>query len=77
MNYKKIDDNQYEVFFENGVKMGEFLKEVDGSFYFFPELKGGFWAGYIMRELADKEDELNKDWNNEISKYFERNAQNP
>lgn len=60
----------YEVFFENGVKIGEFIQDVDGFFKFFPELRGGYWRSYVLREVADAEDAHNEEWNKQIEDYF-------
>lgn len=77
MKYEKKDDNQFIVYYENGARLGEILREVDGYFYFFPEPMGGFWQSHGMREIADKMDEMNKPWDQEIDLYFRNNPANP
>jgi hypothetical protein len=62
VTFTKQSENDYLVVFENGVILGHLLKEVDGYFVFYPELRGGFWESLIMRILADKMDDLNRDW---------------
>lgn len=56
---------------ENGIKLGEILPKEDGYFDFWPDLNGGYWPSYMLRTIADKIDELNKPWNDEVNKYFE------
>lgn len=63
--YKKYSSS-YEIFFENGVKIGALIMCEDGYYNFFPELRGGYWTSYIMREIADKVDEINKPWDEKI-----------
>lgn len=47
----------------NTIKAGEFLMDIDGYWKFFPEwTRRGYVPGYVLRELADKEEELNKEW---------------
>ena len=49
-------------------KVGEFVCLEDGFYRFFPEpYEGGYWPGYILRFIADTEEELNKEWNETIA----------
>jgi hypothetical protein len=50
----------------NGVHLGEFIIDVDGYYKFWPRLSGGYWEGYVLRAIADKEEELNKEWDDHI-----------
>lgn len=59
-----------EVFYENGVHLGDFVINDDGYWVFFPELKGGYWDEYILQLLADKLKEINEPWDKEIQAYF-------
>jgi len=67
---EKQSNHQYFVFFENGVKIGEFLQEVDGFFVFYSEENGGYWESHILRILSDELDKLNKPWKEEMDKFF-------
>ena len=44
--------------------------DVDGYFYFWPELRGGAWEAWIMKLIADKLDKINEKWDNEINETF-------
>jgi hypothetical protein len=45
----------------NDVLVGQFVKEVDGFFYFFDDKPNrGLWQSHILRFIADKLDEINK-----------------
>lgn len=65
----------FQVQFQNGAILGEFYREVDGFYYFEPWWKegSGCIASHILRALADKLDELNKDW----SEFIEKNLNPP
>jgi hypothetical protein len=55
----------YHVHHENGVRLGDILAKEDGFYDFWPDYtqgRGGYWPAYILRELADKLDELNAPW---------------
>lgn len=60
------------VFYSNGIFMGELYMEVDGFYVYEPVLRGGFWEAYVLREIADKLDELNKPWQQNIDDYFSK-----
>lgn len=54
-------EGEYEVYAHKGVLLGYFSPGVDGRYDFWPNDRGaGCWPAYILRELADKLDELNK-----------------
>jgi len=60
---KKPEDKIYEVYYHNGVRLGDFLRDVDGYYKFWPDgERNGFWEGYVLRAIADKEEELNRKW---------------
>ena len=59
---KKIRQDTYKVDYENGVELGYILVKEDGFYDFWPEPKGGYWPAYILHEIANKLDELNKPW---------------
>ena len=51
---------------KNNQMIGELIMDVDGYFYFWSTVKDGCWPSYILRYIADKLDEINKDWDNKI-----------
>ena len=58
----------YEVQFESRT-IGKFIMDVDGYFYFeFIKDKQGLWSDYILLELGNKLKDVNKEWNDEVSK---------
>ena len=59
-------DFGYYVEYYNGVHIGEFETDVDGFYYYWPVRKEGCWSAYVLRAVADKLDELNKPWNDQI-----------
>ena len=76
ISLEKVGLAEYKVFAHSGVYIGDFLMKEDGYFDFWPELKGGFWPSYMLRSLSDKLDELNKDWDKDIKKYFSEQEEN-
>lgn len=69
----KNSDVFYTVVFENNVKFGELLRDVDGFFYFWIErANGGCISDFILKELAEKMEELNKDWKRELEEHFKK-----
>lgn len=62
MRLEKISDGEYKVYFGNGRHIGEFLRKEDGFFDYWPTQEAGYWPAYALRAIADKLDELNKDW---------------
>jgi len=59
-------ERYYKVHYINGVYLGDFIRDVDGYYKFFSEMGGGYWAGYVLRAIADIEDEINKEWDDII-----------
>lgn len=50
--------------------LGDLICLEDGSYYFDPVDKGGVWSGWILRQIADKLEEVNKPWEDLIAKTF-------
>jgi hypothetical protein len=58
----------------NTVHLGKIIKDVDGFYYFWiKEGSYGSWNSYSLRLIADKLDQINKRWNNNINEYFKNN----
>ena len=66
--YQQINQQKYSVRTKNGKLIGEFIRDVDGYFYFWSENNLGAWPSYLLRDIADKMDELNKSWNEQLEK---------
>lgn len=59
----KISDIQYDVYWGYNNKLGKFVTDVDGSFYFWSSKENnGAWSSYGLKCIADKLDELNEPW---------------
>lgn len=56
----------YLVWHDNGVLCGELYREVDGYYVYWPSDRRGYLSAEFLRELADKLDELNKNWDEEV-----------
>lgn len=50
--------------------VGDLCCMEDGFYQFFPDLesRGGYWPSWILRKIADKVDELNAPWEEQIAK---------
>lgn len=58
-----ICDNKYDVIFgDSHLKIGEFIRDVDGTFYFWPE-EHGAWSDYVLVDIGEKLKELNNSEN--------------
>ena len=57
------------VIHSNGKCLGDLMKLEDGYYQWWPSAvcsQGGCWSAYILREIADKLDELNDAWDQEV-----------
>jgi hypothetical protein len=72
LTFKKAKPGEYEVYYENRVFMGHLLMKEDGFYDFWPDLKGGYWSAHILREIADKLDEINAPYERELEEFFEK-----
>ncbi len=52
----------YKAYWNNGNKIGDFLIGDDGYYAYWPIQKSGYITSCFMREVADKLDELNEEW---------------
>lgn len=64
--YKKVDEYRYDVITKNDLMIGSFIRDVDGYFYFWADRNDGAWTSYVLRELSDKLNELNKVWDDQV-----------
>lgn len=67
INIKYVIDGVYLVYF-NKKKLGEFVIQDDGFFGFYTNEPSGYWSSYALRLIADKLDEVNKEWNEQVKK---------
>lgn len=65
--YKKVKDYKVEVRTKNDILVATMEEDVDGFFYLWIENNiNGAWHSQILRELADKLDKLNREWDIKI-----------
>lgn len=50
---------------------GDFVEDVDGYVYFWPERNTGSYAAWHLRVIADELDRRNAPWDAQINKYFD------
>lgn len=62
----------YNVQHWNGLLIGTFYMEVDGYYVFQPNVRGGYWPGYMLRALSDALEELNKEWDEIVERELEQ-----
>ena len=70
--YKQIDKQKFNVLTPNDHLVGELIMDVDGYFYFWQNRSDGCWSSHIMRSIANKLDDINKPWNDEINDFFSK-----
>lgn len=56
-------------FGKGGTCLGDLMKLEDGYYQFFSYVpSGGCWSAHLLREIADKLDELNDQWDQEVKR---------
>ncbi len=66
--YQQINQQKYIIRTNNGKLIGEFIMDVDGHFYFWSENNLGAWSSHLLRDIADKLDEINQLWDEHVEK---------
>ena len=51
----------------------EFVQDVDGFYYWWPEGLNGYLTPHALRWIADELDRRNKNWEDHIMEYFHDN----
>ncbi len=67
INLEYVIDGVYGVYF-NQKCIGRFTIQDDGYFGFYTNEPSGYWSSYALRLIADKLDELNKEWDEQVKK---------
>lgn len=57
-------------FYFNRIRIGYAYMEVDGYYVFMFNKHDGFWSVFILKEIAEKLSELNKEWDKKVRKQF-------
>lgn len=60
-----VADGSYVVYFNKKV-IGNFVIQDDGYFGYYPNEISGYWSSYALRLIANKLDEINKEWDEYI-----------
>lgn len=71
ITFKKAKTH-YEVFYNDRVLIGELIAADDGPYVFWRDPDYGFWPAYILREIADKLDELNAPLEARMEEFFQK-----
>ena len=58
----------WQVIHQNGAHLGELYQEVDGYYVWWPDDRRGYLEARILRAIADKLDELNEEWDQEVKR---------
>lgn len=66
----QIDPARHSVSTSAGKLLGDFLRDVDGYFYWWPIDRAGCWPAFMLRDLANRLDALNADWDTELDAFF-------
>ena len=70
--YQQINKHKYSVRTNNGKLVGDLIMDVDSQFCCWPEDNNCAWSSYHLRELADKMDEINKSWDEQVEKQLNK-----
>ena len=52
--------------------LGEFLRDNDGYWVFYPEANGGFYNEYFLTVLLSALESMNEEWDNEVKEGLEK-----
>lgn len=75
LTLRPSEEGCFDVLWSNNVHVGDIVKDVDGYFYWWPlRTNYGSWPAYALRMIADKLDELNKEWDESVRSYFEKDG---
>lgn len=66
MVYFKQNGASFDVLYHSGANCGSLYMEVDGFYVWWPNERPGFIGSDFLHAIADKLDELNKEWQEKI-----------
>jgi len=73
LTVRELNNGAYRVHYGGSSEhLGLIYKEVDGFYVFNVRNNNGFWDAYIMRLIADKLDEMNKDYADLVNKELKK-----
>ena len=69
---KPADGRNYQMHWNDSIQIGKAVIDVDGYYYFLPNVNGGgLWQAHVLKKIAEVLDNLNKEWNDQVEKYFQ------
>jgi len=69
-NFERVSNNEYVIKSDNKVT-GNLVKDDEGYFYYWPTpANEKCWDSLTLKIISKKLDELNKDWDREVNKFF-------
>jgi len=68
---EQVSEAAYYVKTNSGLDLGEFYREVDGFYVFWPVKRDGFYSEEYLGALLFELQQLNAPWKENIRKYFE------
>lgn len=72
IEYRKQENGEYKVYYENRVYMGDISRAHDFNYNFWPDLgHGGFWPSHVLKSIVEFLDVLNKPLDDEMNAYFD------
>lgn len=60
----------YDLYYHNGVHMGEVMIDEDGFYKFWPNDTKGYWDEHMLFLVGNLLKEKNKAWNEELERWF-------
>jgi len=66
MQYEHDPCGIVSVHAQNGAYAGEIIMGDDGYYEFWPHQRGGYWPSWAMRDIADKVDSMNAEWDAKV-----------
>lgn len=76
LNLEQVGEATYNVKTNGGLKLGEFYREVDGFYVFYPGEREGFYSEEYLGALIFELQQLNAPWKENIREYFENEGKN-
>lgn len=59
-------DKHLNLYYENGVWIGEIIPDFDGYYYFWPIARGGSWSAEVLKQIAGLLDVINEPWDKQV-----------
>ena len=66
---------QMDLFYDNGILLGEVYCEIDGYYVFIPKIfafNRGYWSEHLLIEIANLLGLLNEYYDKDVQRYFNK-----